>query len=53
MFEMKYKEMHDAIEAHLIRKHGVAFLALSNHKRCAMISHTLIEYMKEQRERQD
>lgn len=53
MTNMKFKEMRDAIETHLIRKHGVAFLALSKHQQCAMISHTFLEYMKAQRERQD
>lgn len=53
MTDMKFKEMHDAIEAHLIRKHGVAFLALSKHQQSAMISGTFLEYLKAQRERQD
>ena len=53
MFDMKIKEMHDAIRNHLIAKHGQAFLNLSKHHQCAMISHTFHEYMKAQRERQD
>lgn len=53
MFEMKFKEMHDAIEALLIKEHGVAFLALSKHKRCALICDKYLEMMAELRERQD
>ena len=53
MTEMKFKELHDAIEAELIKEHGVAFLALSKHKRCAMICDKYLEIMKEMRERQE
>jgi len=53
MTDMKFKKMYDAIEAHLVQKYGVAFLALSKHQRCAMISHTFHEYLQEQRERQE
>lgn len=52
MFDTKYKMMHDTIKAYLIKKHGVAFLKLSKHKQCAMITDTFLEYMKAQRERQ-
>lgn len=52
MFDMKIKEMHDAIEALLIKEHGVAFINLSKHKRCALICDKYLEMMKEQRERQ-
>ena len=53
MFDTKIKMMHDAIKDHLIAKHGAAFLSLSKHHQCAMISHTFLEYMKAQRERQE
>ena len=53
MFDMKLKKMTDAIETHLIQKYGVAFFALSQEKRYAMIAHTFHEYMQAQRERQD
>ena len=53
MFDMKFVELHDKIKEHLIAKHGQAFLNLSKHHQCAMISHTFLKYMHEQRERQD
>ena len=53
MFDTKIKMMHDAIKDHLIAKHGAAFLSLSKHHQATMISHTFLEYMKEQRERQE
>lgn len=53
MFEMKFKEMHDAIVTLLIEEHGIGFLSLSKHKRCAMICDKYLEMMAELRERQD
>lgn len=53
MTDMKLKKMIDAIETHLIAKHGIGFLALSQEKRYAMIAYTFHEYMQAQRERQD
>ena len=52
MFDTKLKKMIDTIEAHLIAKHGIGFLALSKEARYAMIAHTFHEYMQMQRERQ-
>lgn len=52
MTELKYKEMYETLKAHLVLKHGQAFLNLSKHHQCAMISMTYLEYMKAQRERQ-
>ena len=53
MFDMNFKKMHDDIEALLIKEHGIGFLALSKHKRCAMICDKYLEIMQEMRERQD
>lgn len=53
MTDMKLKKMIDTIEAHLIAKHGIGFLALSKEKRYAMIAHTFYEFLQMQRERQD
>lgn len=53
MFDTKIKIMHDTIKDYLIAKHGAAFLAQGKHQQCTMISHTFLEYMKAQRERQD
>lgn len=53
MTDMKFKEMHDAIEALLIKEHGVAFINLSKHTRCALICDKYLEMMKEMRERQE
>jgi hypothetical protein len=52
MTDMKFKKMYETIEAHLMQKYGVAFLALSKETRCDMIAHTFHEYLREQRERQ-
>ena len=53
MTDMKFKEMHDAIEALLIKEHGIAFINLSKHTRCALICDKYLEMMKEMRERQE
>ena len=53
MFDMRLKNMIDAIEAHLIARHGIGFIALSQEKKYAMIVHTFHELMQMQRERQD
>lgn len=52
MFENKFLEMHNAIKEHLIAKHGQAFLNLSKHHQCALISETFLKYMLDQKERQ-
>ena len=53
MTDMKFKEMHDAIEALLIKEHGIAFINLSKHTRCALICDKYLEMMKEMREREE
>ncbi len=53
MTEMKFRELHDAIEALLIKEHGVAFINLSKHTRCALICDKYLEMIKEMRERQE
>lgn len=53
MTDMKFKEMHDAIEALLIKEHGVAYINLSKHTRCALICDKYLEIMKSYRERQE
>jgi hypothetical protein len=53
MTEMKFKNMYEAIELHLINKYGVGYLNLTKTQRIEMISLTFHEYMREQRERQD
>lgn len=52
MYDMKFIELHNAIKEHLIVKHGQAFLNLSKHHQCALITETFLKYMQEQRERQ-
>lgn len=53
MTEMKFNQMMNTIEAHLINKYGIGYLNLSKTQRIEMISLTFHEYMREQRERQD
>lgn len=52
MTEMKFKNMMDNIETHLIAKHGIAYLSLSKEQRIELIAFTFHEFMQEQRERQ-
>lgn len=47
-----YKKIYETIELSMIEKYGVGFLALSKEKQSAMITETIIEYLKSQRERQ-
>lgn len=53
MTEMKFKELHDAIEALLIKELGARYINLSKHIKCALISHKYLEMMKELREEQE
>ena len=53
MTEMKFNQMMNTIEAHLISKYGIGYLNLSKTQRIGMISYTFHEYLREQRERQD
>lgn len=53
MTEMKFKELHDAIEALLIKEHGVAYINLSKHTRCALICEKYLQMMRELREEQE
>lgn len=52
MYEMKFKEMQDAITQELIKEHGQAFLNLSRNQQCAMITHKFIDILEKCRERQ-
>lgn len=52
MTDLKLIKMIDAIEEHLISKHGIAYLNLSKEKRHEMIALTFHEYMQSCRERQ-
>ena len=52
MFDTKLQKMIDTIEAHLVAKYGIGYIALSQEKKYAMIAHTFHEYMQEQKERQ-
>ena len=53
MTEMKFKELHDAIEAILIKELGVTYINLNKHTRCALISHKYLEMMQALREEQE
>jgi hypothetical protein len=53
MTDMKYRELINAIEALLIKEHGVAYINLSRQIRCLLMADKYHELMKAYRERQE
>lgn len=50
MIDKNIREMHDAIKDYLIQKHGIAFLNMSKHKQCSMITETFFQYLQSMKE---
>lgn len=52
MFDIKFKEMQDAITQQLVKEYGMSFFNLSKERQCELISYKFINILKSHQERQ-